>query len=34
MTSSKLCMVALFMKNTENLKNYCETEIEPNSILP
>ena len=34
MTSSKLCTVALFMKDTENVKNYCKTEAEPNSILP
>ena len=31
MTSSKLCTVALFMKDTENLKNYCKIEVEPNS---
>ena len=34
MMSSKLCTVALFMKDTENVKNYCKTEVEPNSILP
>ena len=34
MTSSKLCTVAPFMKNTENVKNYCKTEVESNSILP
>ena len=34
MTSSKLCTVALFLKDTENVKNYCKTEVEPNSILP
>ena len=34
MTSSKLCTVALFMKDTENVKNYCKTEVELNSILP
>ena len=33
MTSSKLCTVALFMKDTENVENYCKTEVEPNSIL-
>ena len=33
MTSSKLCMVVLFMKETENAKNYCKTEGESNSIL-
>ena len=34
MTSSKLCTVALFIKDTENVKkNYCKTEVEPNSIL-
>ena len=34
MTSSKLCTVELFMKDTDNVKNYCETEVEPNSMLP
>ena len=34
MISSKLCIVALFMKDTENAKNNCKTEVEPNSILP
>ena len=34
MMSSKLCRVALFMKDTENVKNYCKNEIEPKSILP
>ena len=34
MTSSKLCTVALLMKDTEYLKNYCKAEVEPNSILP
>ena len=34
MTSSKLCTVALFMKDTENVKNYCKTEVEPDSISP
>ena len=34
MTSSKLCPVMLFMKDTENVKNYCKAEAEPNSILP
>ena len=34
MTSSKLCKVALFMKDTEKGKNYCKNEVEPNSILP
>ena len=34
MTSSKLCTVVLFMKDTENVKNYFKTEVEPNSILP
>ena len=32
MTFSKLCTVSLFMKDTENVKNYCKTESEPNSI--
>ena len=34
MTSSKLHAFALFMKDKENVKNYCKTEVEPNSILP
>ena len=34
MTSSKLCTFVLFMKATENVKKYCKTEVEPNSILP
>ena len=34
MTSSKLCTVALYMKDTDNGKNYCKTEVKPNSILP
>ena len=34
MISSKLCTVAQFMKDTENVKKYCKTEIEPISILP
>ena len=34
MTSSELCTVALFMKDTENVKNYCKNEEEPHSILP
>ena len=34
MASNKLCTVALFMKDTENVKNYCKTEVETNSILP
>ena len=34
MTSSKLCTVALFMKDTENVKNYCKNEVQQNSILP
>ena len=33
MTSSKLCTVALFMKDTGDEKNYCKTKVEPNSIL-
>ena len=33
MTSSMLCTVALFMKDTENVNNYCRIEVEPNSIL-
>ena len=34
MASRKLCTVALLMKDIENVKKYCRTEIEPNSILP
>ena len=34
MTSSKLCTVTLFVKDTENVKSYCKAEVEPNSILP
>ena len=34
MTSSKIFTVALFMKDTENVKIYCKTKVEPNSILP
>ena len=33
MTSSKLCTVALFLKDAENVKNYFKTEIEPNSVF-
>ena len=33
MTSSTLCTVALFMKDTKNVKNYCKTEVKPDSIL-
>ena len=31
---SKLCIVALFMKNKDNVKAYCQTEVIPNSLLP
>ena len=34
MTCSMLCTVVLLMKDTEHEKNYCRTEVEPNSILP
>ena len=34
MTSSKLYTVTLFMIYIENVKNFCKTEIEPNSFLP
>ena len=34
MNSSKLCIVALFMKDTENVKNYYKTEVKQNFILP
>ena len=34
MTSSKLCTVALFMKDMENITNYSKVEVETNSILP
>ena len=29
---SKLCVVALFMKNKDNVKAYCQTEVIPNSL--
>ena len=31
---NKLCIVALFMKNKENVGKYCKTEVTPNSLLP
>ena len=31
---SKLCVVAIFMKNKDNVKPYCQTEVIPNSLLP
>ena len=31
---SKLCIVALFMKNKENVGKYCKTEVTLNSLLP
>ena len=31
---SKLCVVALFMKNKGNVKAYCQTEVILNSLLP
>ena len=34
MTYSKLCMVALFMRDTENVKNFCKTKVDANCILP
>ena len=34
MISSKLCTLALFIKDRENVQNYCKTKLEPNSILP
>ena len=33
MISSMLCTVALFIKDRENVKDYCKTEVEANSIL-
>ena len=33
MTSSILCTIALFMKDTENVQNYCKNETEQISIL-
>ena len=30
---SKLCVVALFMKNKHNVNAHCQTEVIPNSIL-
>ena len=32
MTSTKLCTAGQFVKDTENVKNYCKGEVEPNSI--
>ena len=34
MTYSNLCTLALFMKDTENVKNYFKTEVESNSVFP
>ena len=34
MTPSNLCTGTLFLKDTENVKNCCKTEAEPNFILP
>ena len=34
MTCSTLCTVKLFVNDTENVKNFCKVEVEPNSILP
>ena len=31
---SKLCVIALFMKNKDNVKAQCQTEVIPNSLLP
>ena len=31
---SKLCLVALLMKNKDNVKAYCQTEVIPTSHLP
>lgn len=31
---SKLCVIALFMKNTANVKKYCSVQVQPNSLLP
>ena len=31
---SRLCVIALFMKNKENVKIYCKAEVIPNSLLP
>ena len=28
MASSKLCTIALFMNDTEDVKDYCKTEVE------
>ena len=30
---SRLCVVAIFMKNKDNVKAYCQTEVTPNSLL-
>ena len=34
MTSRKLCTVAPFMKDTENVKNYCKTKVVLYFVLP
>ena len=34
MNHRTLCTVALFLKDTENVKNYCKNEVEQNSIVP
>ena len=31
---SKLCIIALFMMNKENVGKYCQTDVIPNSLLP
>ena len=30
----KLCVVTLLMKNKDNIKAYCQTEVIPSSFLP
>ena len=30
----KLCIVALFLKNKDNVKAYCQTTVKPNFLLP
>ena len=31
---SKLCIAALFLKNKDNVKAYCQTTVKPNFLLP
>ena len=33
-TSSKLCIIVLFLKDKERIKKFCENIVAPNTILP